>query len=519
MQLILPPGHTETSLDNALKAFAAVVGAQWVFSTDQDRDTYVDHYGFDVNAHVASAAVAPISAEEVQALVKLANEHKVPLWPISRGKNFGYGSAAPVVSGSVVLDLSRMKKIQLDVDNGTVLLEPGVGFYDLFDYVEQNNIPYWISPIGNSWGSVAGNALDRGVGYTPYGDHSDRVCGLEVVLPDGDLVRTGMGAMSSSESWTLHPYGFGPHWDQMFMQSNFGIVTKLGMWLMPKPETIVSLDMELDRKEDLGWAIDTLAPMRRSGLIQQSPSIGNWLRAAAVLTKRTDWYEGPGAIPDSVISAIRQRFNLGWWSINLRFYGPEAITTATANVVQNAFAARTQYPMRRGLWKDGMPREQQPFAGIPITFPLANAGWHGGRGAHVGFSPALPQSGDKALAQFQRTFDRYNEFGMDYHGSFALGERHITNVNQVLYNKDDKAMVARVDQFFRALVSDASVQRYGEYRAHIEYMDLIASTYDFNNGALWRLNDKLKAALDPNGIVAPGKSGIWGSTPRRGGAV
>ncbi len=519
MKLVLPPGHTETSLNAALKAFAGVVGAEWVFNTDQDRDTYLDHYGFDQSAHVASAAVAPISTEQVQAIVKLANQHKLPLWVISRGKNFGYGSAAPVVSGSVVLDLSRMKKIHMDVENGTVLVEPGVGFYDLFDYVETNNIPYWISPIGNSWGSVAGNALDRGVGYTPYGDHSDRVCGMEVVLPDGDLVRTGMGAMTGSESWTLHPYGFGPHWDQMFMQSNFGIVTKLGMWLMPKPQTIVSLDMELDKKEDLGWAIDTLAPMRRSGLIQQSPSIGNWLRAAAVVTKRTDWYEGKDAVPESVITAIRKRFNLGWWSINLRIYGPQEITEATAAVVKNTFAARTQYPMKQGIWKEGMPREQQPFSGVPITFPLANAGWHGGRGAHVGFSPALPQSGEKALAQFQRTFDRYNEFGMDYHGSFALAERHITNVNQVLYNKDDKEMVARVDKFFRALLGDATKQHYGEYRAHIEYMDMIAGTYDFNNGALGRLNNKLKATLDPNGILAPGKSGIWGNTKRGGGAA
>jgi 4-cresol dehydrogenase (hydroxylating) len=509
MQLVLPPGISQNAFDSALRAFATVVGEAWVFNTDQDRDTYLDHFGFDQAAHVGAAAVAPASAEEVQALVRLANEHRIPLWPISRGKNFGYGSAAPVLSGSVVLDLSRMKQISMDLENGTVLLEPGVGFYDLFDYVEQNKVPYWISPPGNAWGSVAGNALDRGVGYTPYGDHADRICGMEVVLPDGELVRTGMGAMADSPNWNLHPYGFGPNWDQMFVQSNYGIVTKLGMWLMPKPETIVNLDMELDLADDLGWAIDTLAPMRRDGLLQQSPSLGNWLRAAAVLTNRTDWYDRPGALPDSVIDAIRKQFNLGWWSINLRFYGPEEVTTATANVVERTFAARTSYPVRRGIWREGMPRENQPFAGVPITFPLQNVSWHGGRGGHVGFSPVLPQSGDKALAQFRRTYARYQEFGMDYHGSFALAERHITNVNQVLFNKDDARMVQQVDRFFRALVADASVERYGEYRAHIEYMDLIAGTYDYNNGALLRLNQRVKDALDPNGIIAPGKSGIW----------
>lgn len=509
MQLVLPPGVSARAFDRALRDFRAAVGEDYVFATDQDRDTYLDHFGFDQAAHVGAAAIAPRTTEEVQAIVRLANKHKIPLWPISRGKNFGYGSAAPVLSGSIVLDMSRMKKIKMDLENGTVLLEPGVGFYDLFDYVEENDVPYWISPIGNSWGSVAGNALDRGVGYTPYGDHSRRVCGMEVVLPDGELVRTGMGAMTDSPSWNLHPYGFGPHWDQMFMQSNFGVVTKVGMWLMPKPETIVSLDMELDKADDLGWAIDTLAPMRRDGLLQQSPSIGNWLRAAAVLTNRTDWYHGPGALPDSVIDAIRAQFGLGWWSVNLRFYGYEEVTTATAAKVKSIFASRTSYEMKQGIWREGQQREMQPFSGVPITFPLQNASWHGGRGAHVGFSPALPQSGDAALAQFKRTFARYNEFGMDYHGSFALAERHITNVNQVLFNKDDPEMVDRVDRFFRALVNDAREQRYGEYRAHIEYMDLIADTYDFNNHALRRLNERVKNALDPNGIIAPGKSGIW----------
>jgi 4-cresol dehydrogenase (hydroxylating) len=113
------------------------------------------------------------------------------------------------------------------------------------------------------------------------------------------------------------------------------------------------------------------------------------------------------------------------------------------------------------------------------------------------------------MDQFKRTYDLYSKFGMDYHASFAMGDRSLTNVNQILYNKDNPDMMGRVDAMFRALVADASAHKYGEYRTHIEYMDLVADSYDFNDHALRRLNERVKDALDPNGIVAPGKSGIW----------
>ncbi|MFM2100692.1 MAG: hypothetical protein RLZZ366_2231, partial [Pseudomonadota bacterium] len=255
----------------------------------------------DESKHQPGAAIAPGTVEEVRAVVRIANHYTVPLWPISRGKNFGYGGAAPVMKGAVVLDLTRMKKIEVDAENGTVLVEPGVGFFDLYDYLQERKIPLWLSVPGNSWGSVAGNALDRGVGYTSYGDHAARICGLEVVLPDGDLVRTGMGAMANNPSWQLYKPGFGPSWDSMFCQSNFGIVTKLGLWLMPEPESVQGYDFEFDKPDDLGWAIDTIMPLRREGVIQQSPSIGNWLRSAAVMTTRDQWTKDKGPLDEKVV--------------------------------------------------------------------------------------------------------------------------------------------------------------------------------------------------------------------------
>jgi len=511
MSPVLPPGVNAAGLDRALKAFARIVGAEAVFATDEDRDTYADKYALDEARHHAAAGVAPASAAEVQAIVRLANEHKVPLWPISRGKNLGYGYTAPVLPGSVVLDLSRMKRIEFDAQNGTVLLEPGVGFYDLYDYLRANKLPYWLSVPGNSWGSVIGNALDRGLGYTPYGENTTKLCGMEVVLPDGDLVRTGMGAMANGAGWGLYRYGFGPAWDQMFVQSNFGIVTKANLWLMPEPEQVKGIDVEMDAIEDLGPLIDAIGALRREGVLQQSPTIGNWLRAANIVTTRDEWVKDGGPLTDQTISAIRKKFGLGWWGVSLRLYGRESVTNATYPILEQAMAAIKPMAVKPALWRRGDPiaPNQGGWMGVPMTFPMQNANWYGGRGGHIGFSPIMPQDGRAALDQFRRNYARYKEYRLDPQMSFAFGERHLINVNAVLLNKDDEAFMKRVDPFMRAMIADSAAHGYAEYRAHIDYQDTVAGTYDFNSHALRRLNEKVKSALDPNGILAPGKSGIW----------
>jgi 4-cresol dehydrogenase (hydroxylating) len=98
---------------------------------------------------------------------------------------------------------------------------------------------------------------------------------------------------------------------------------------------------------------------------------------------------------------------------------------------------------------------------------------------------------------------------MDYYGSFTLFERYVTNINMMIYDQDDAAITAKVRALFKVLVDDAAREGYSEYRTHLSYMDEVAHTFNFNNHSLLRLNETVKDALDPNGILAPGKQGIW----------
>ena len=507
---ILPPRVSSKRFDTALRAFASVVGAEWVLTGDEDLLPYFDLYPLDdEQQHAPSAAVAPQSAEQVQAVVKLANRHRIPLWPISRGKNLGYGGAAPRMRGTVVLDLGRMKRIiEVNERFGYCIVEPGVGFFDLYDYLRTNRIPLWMAVPGNAWGSVLGNALDRGNSTYPYGDHASKVCGLEVVLADGSLVRTGMGAMSHNTTWPLFKYGYGPSWDSMFMQSNFGVVTKLGLWLMPEPEATMTLSMELPDMEDLSWAIDTMFPLKARGVLQQNPAIGNYLRVAGIRSQREQWYRGPGAMPDDVVASMLKALGIGWWGVNLRLYGYEEVNAANASIVKSAFAKHTAQEFKVGEWRRGDPIDGSG-AGVPSVLAMQIANWHGGRGAHLTFSPVLPPSGDEALAQLHRVRRRFGEFGFDFYGGFTMGERHMIATNGIVYDRDNQTMVRNARALFEALLNDTVHAGFGEYRTHLSFMDDVARSFDFGERALLRLNEKIKNALDPNGILAPGKQGIW----------
>lgn len=514
MTAVLPPGMDASAFAAAMQAFADLLGTQNVLITEGDLLPYHDAYGFAaVDDHHPAAALAPANVEELQAVLRVANERGVPLWPISRGKNYGYGGAAPRMSGSVVLDLGRMRRIlDIDVKHGVALVEPGVSFFDLHEHLASENVPFWPSVPGNSLGSVLGNALEYGLGYGPTGDRAANLAGLEVVLPNGDLIRTGSGAMEGSPCWNLFPYSYGPSWDRMFMQSNFGIVTKAGIWLYPEPEELLTLDIELPNESDIGWLIEALAPLRMQGVLQGRIYASNFMRVVMGSGRRHEWASDNRAIPDARHPEIMDAFGLGWWGIGLNFYGDPALNRARAKVVEDVFARYTDQTFRTSSWRKGDPRPLSPAHGVPISFPLRLGNWVSANGGHLGFSPVLPPDRAAVELQISRSRELFRQHDFDFYGAVTLGERHVNVVNMLAYDRADADMAHRADALFRDLMADARSRGFGEYRSHISYMDDVAASYDFNGGSMHRLNEWMKDAIDPNGILAPGKQGIW---PRR----
>jgi 4-cresol dehydrogenase (hydroxylating) flavoprotein subunit len=512
VKLTLPPRISPVQYDAALSAYAKVVGKDWVMASDQDRDAYSDIYAPGSEEEwPAAAAVAPSSAEEVQAIVRLANEHKTPLWPIARGKNLGYGAGAPRMPGSIVLDLGRMNKIlELDDKLGYCVLEPGVGFFDLYEHIDREKANVWMSVPGNAWGSVIGNALDHGIGYTPYGLHARNLCGLEVVMPDGDMMRTGMGGMKDNKAAHLFPFSFGPSWEHMFTQSNLGVVTKAGVWLMPAPETTLSLSLQIPKADDIGKVIDILAPLKISGVIDQSIFIPSWLGKIVLKGQRKDFWDKPGAIPEWRVDELLKEHKLGYWTASVRLYGPEALNKAKAEIVKTAFKTHFAEPMEEAWWHAGEPRMSvDPTMGVPSAVALQMGDWVGGRGAHMGFSPVVPANSAHAMDQFKRSRKIIAAHDVDFYASFTIGGRFANNINMLMYDRDNPEQVTNIRKLFNALIADAAANGYGEYRTHLGWMDPVANTFDFNNHAQRRYNEKIKDALDPNGILAPGKQGIW----------
>jgi (+)-pinoresinol hydroxylase len=539
----VPPNMSAEAYGKALMEFEQVVGKDWVFTSDEDLDLYRDAYSPYLNEpeeRMASGALAPVSTEQVQQIVRIANKYRIPLYTISTGKNLGYGGSAPAYSGSVVLDLKRMNRIlEVDEVNAYTLVEPGVSYFDLYKYIQERKLKVWIDCPDPGWGSVIGNALDRGGGYTTanYRNHFDSHCGMEIVLPDGELLRTGMGAIPNSKTWQQYKSGCGPWIDGIFSQSNYGIVTKMGFWLMPEPEAYMRCTVSVPRYQNIIPLVETLNYVENSRISSGFPDIESPLLGYPPIGQLQLWNEkGPPAMREdhlrllksarigysAALEAYGVRAGIPYWRLWLSFHGPQEVIEAQWHAAQRHFAriAGAKFEVRDQarfpLDPSKVAEYHEPEFGVPSlrVFSIgARTPWNPTPSkGHMWFSPIIPRSGE-AIIEANKVFsEAASTLGMPLFNTFTLPacfwERCFIFILATPVT-EDPGTNRRYREGFNKLIAVAGQHGWGEYRTAPVFQQSVMDVYSYNNHALQRFHATLKDAIDPNGILSAGRYAIW----------
>lgn len=236
--------------EHILEELISIVGVDCVSGETEDLIPYTrDGYTTLLRQEVPlpDFVILPKSTDEVQRIVKLANEHRIPIYPRSAGANIA-GSALPY-KGGIVIDLKRMDRItEINEETMTATIEPGVTWDRLRMKAKEKRLD--IIPIGGPYEvTPVGNFLLTNV--TPYSTKycMDRAVTFEAVLPNGEIIRTGSQCMQvGAELNPYFRYAYGPDIAGLFRGSlgNFGIITKMVIRLRPLAEIETNLYFGFD---------------------------------------------------------------------------------------------------------------------------------------------------------------------------------------------------------------------------------------------------------------------------------
>src|SRR5262249_28503869 len=248
----------------------------------------------------------------------------------------------PAYFGSVVLDLKRMHRVlEVSEGYGYALVEPGGSYFDLYPHLREKGLQLWFARSDPGWGSAVGNALDHGAGRIPlpYRDHFDAHCGMEVVLANGQVVRTGMGAIPNSRLWLQTKYGPGPMLDGIFSQSNYGVVTKMGFWLMPEPEASMSGRVRVPHHDDVIPFLKVLSSLMYSNVVDCNFTLLSPVFASPPSPEKEQLLaKSDGGTAQEWDRYAASRGMKVFWETELRFYGPPKIMAAKWDHVKERFA-------------------------------------------------------------------------------------------------------------------------------------------------------------------------------------
>ncbi len=529
------------SYQQAFDSFTQVVGQEYVI-LDSDILNEYEKTTFSVR-HRILAVIRPANTEQVQACMRLANQYKVAIYPISTGKNVGYGSRVPTADNCIILELKRMNQVvDYNEELAYVTLQPGVTQIQLYDFLKDKNSALWMDVTGSFVNhSLIGNIAERGFGHTPYSDHFDKVCGLQVVLPDGSCINTGFGRFRDVRAKSVYRWGLGPYSDGMFTQSNLGIITGLTLWLMPRPEHFMNFFFSVEKNSQLEEIVELLRPLRLDGTINSALHIGNDYKVLSSI-QRYPWDRTEGKTPLSkeVLQAFEQQWDFSAWNAAGALYGSKASVAAAqkrikkqlkgkvkklrflderklklAELLQKPYQRLTgvNLPAMLNLLKPvfGMTRGVPTDAMIPSTYwrkksPVPklpdpdkdNCGL-------LWCAPVAPTEGKCAMEIWDIIETVFARYGFEPAVSYTLiTPRAMDCIIAISYDRDVENEDKKAQQCHDELLSRLISRGYFPYRLGVQSMYLM-SEQENNSASFYKT---IKDALDPQGILAPGRYDI-----------
>ena len=232
------------------------VGAEHLRSDASALETYgVDALGI---SHLPDIVVVPANTQQIAAVAKLCDQHRVPL--VVRGAGTGYTGGAVPTRGGVVLSMERLNRIiEIDELNLLAVVEPHVITGDLQRAVEKVGLFYPPDPASLEKSSIGGNVAECAGGPRAfkYGTTKRYVLGLEAVLPTGEVIETGSKAVKNVVGYDLTQLLVGS-------EGTLAIVTRITLRLVPKPPAQATL---LAMFADVQGAVDAVTALLRRRVV------------------------------------------------------------------------------------------------------------------------------------------------------------------------------------------------------------------------------------------------------------
>jgi glycolate oxidase len=439
--------------------------------TDKLEELVPYSYDASMNVHRPDAAVWPESTEQVSEIVKFANEFKIPVVPRGAGTSLS-GGVIPI-HGGIIIDLSKMNRIlEISIENRYARVQPGVVCDDLNRELAKHGFTFPPDPASSSVATIGGNVGTNagGIKGAKYGTTRDYVLGLQVVLPTGEIMRTGSHTMKCVSGYDLAKIFVGS-------EGTLGVITEVTLKINPIPRHAMTAVATFSKLEDAGKAI---SQTMTSGILPSVMEILDKVTLRAI-KENTDI-----DLPEAEAMILTETDGYTWEEVEAQM---EVVLGVLKQNNPSLIRTAKDEKERFSLWKARksayatLARTSTSFVLDDVTVPISRI-------------PDL-------LVGIQEIGQRHGLIVATY-GHAGDGNLH----PQILYDENDPKTVEKMErieeEIFQLAISLKGTLT-GEHGIGLSKANYMTLEHDPVEMALMR---RIKRTLDPNNIMNPGKRAL-----------